>query len=65
MLVHSAPLLTVILVDMAALLLYNYAGMCVTGKDLQLHICSEHPHTKEEGVLSEPGQSDLLLLCPL
>lgn len=32
MLFHSAPLLTVILVDMAALLLYNYAGMCVTGE---------------------------------
>ncbi|EIE24529.1 hypothetical protein COCSUDRAFT_65401 [Coccomyxa subellipsoidea C-169] len=32
MLFHSGPLLTVILVDMAALLLYNYAGMCVTGE---------------------------------
>ena len=31
MLFHSAPLLIVILVDMAALLAYNYSGMCVTG----------------------------------
>lgn len=51
MLFHSAPLLTVILVDMAALLLYNYAGMCVTGASTltpchlfstPLHITSAH-----------------------
>lgn len=47
MLVHSAPLLTVILVDMAALLLYNYAGMCVTGEDLQPDIWTKHPWTHE------------------
>ena len=31
MIFHSAPLLIVLLVDMAALLAYNYSGMCVTG----------------------------------
>ncbi|CAL5222410.1 g4769 [Coccomyxa viridis] len=31
MLFNSGPLLTVILIDMAALLMYNFSGMCVTG----------------------------------
>ncbi len=32
MLFNSGPLLTVILIDMAALLMYNFSGMCVTGE---------------------------------
>ncbi len=32
MLFNSGPLLTVIIIDMVALLMYNFSGMCVTGK---------------------------------
>ena len=32
MLFNSGPLLAVIIIDMAALLMYNFSGMCVTGE---------------------------------
>lgn len=32
MLFNSGPLLTVIIIDMVALLMYNFSGMCVTGE---------------------------------
>ena len=32
MIFNSAPLLAVIIVDMIALLMYNFSGMCVTGE---------------------------------
>ena len=32
MIFNSGPLLAVIIVDMVALLMYNFSGMCVTGE---------------------------------
>ena len=32
MIFNSGPLLAVIIVDMIALLMYNFSGMCVTGE---------------------------------
>ena len=32
MLFNSGPLLAVIIIDMVALLMYNFSGMCVTGE---------------------------------
>ena len=31
MIFHSRPIAIVLLVDMVALLMYNFSGMCVTG----------------------------------
>ena len=32
MIFHSRPIAIVLLIDMVALLMYNFSGMCVTGK---------------------------------
>ena len=36
MIFNSGPLLAVIIVDMVALLMYNFSGMCVTGVNMHL-----------------------------
>ena len=36
MIFNSGPLLAVIIVDMVALLMYNFSGMCVTGEHASL-----------------------------
>ena len=36
MIFHSRPIAIVLLIDMVALLMYNFSGMCVTGKALCL-----------------------------
>ena len=36
MIFHSRPIAIVLLVDMVALLMYNFSGMCVTGEALHL-----------------------------
>ena len=36
MIFHSRPIAIVLLIDMVALLMYNFSGMCVTGTALRL-----------------------------
>lgn len=40
MIFHSKPIAIVLLIDMVALLMYNFSGMCVTGETM--HCISPH-----------------------
>ena len=45
MIFNSGPLLAVIIVDMVALLMYNFSGMCVTGEQpLSSHHTAHQPY---------------------
>ena len=39
MIFHSKPIAIVLLIDMVALLMYNFSGMCVTGEPLPTVSC--------------------------
>ena len=54
MIFNSGPLLAVIIVDMVALLMYNFSGMCVTGEQpLFSHHTAHQPYACK---LPEPDQ---------
>lgn len=76
MLFNSGPLLAVIIIDMVALLMYNFSGMCVTGEHASsayavpvkttrqpLRTCTPHMLLLSPGSI-EGGQSMLFGLWP-
>ena len=59
MIMHSKAIFYILLIDMAALLMYNVSGMCVTGKPSRHYVIalSSAPHrSADDVVLSAAGQ---------
>lgn len=59
MITHSRVIMTVLLVDMLALLMYNVSGMCVTGEfTAQISSCGSDTHRVPGNLFSESSPVD-------